>query len=107
MMGLLCLATGALLDAATGPCVSKGSDDQSLLRALLDRLQSEDIMVGDVFYPIYFLLCGLRPGRSEPRALKRRQKSYPLLTKPRRVAQEVIRKDTSQRGGSGHRGHRG
>ena len=34
---------------------------------------------------------GLRPGRVEPRALKRRQKPYPLLTKPRTVAQEDIR----------------
>ena len=31
---------------------------------------------------------GLRRGRIEPRALKRRLKSYPLLTKPRRLAQE-------------------
>jgi hypothetical protein len=36
---------------------------------------------------------GLRPGRIEPRALKRRQKSYPLLTKPRRIAQEEVRKN--------------
>jgi hypothetical protein len=30
---------------------------------------------------------GLRPGRIEPRALKRRLKNYPLLTRPRRIAQ--------------------
>ncbi len=35
---------------------------------------------------------GLRPGRVEPRALKRRQKQFPLLTKPRKVAREDIRK---------------
>ena len=35
---------------------------------------------------------GLRTGRIEPRALKRRQKSDPLLTKPRRIAQEEARK---------------
>ena len=34
---------------------------------------------------------GLRPGRIEPRALKRRQKNYPLLTKPRALAQEEVR----------------
>jgi len=34
---------------------------------------------------------GLRPGRIEPRALKRRLKHYPLLTKPRRLAQEHVR----------------
>ena len=35
---------------------------------------------------------GLRPGRVEPRALKRRPKPFPLLTKPRPAAQEEIRK---------------
>ncbi|MBK1717168.1 IS4 family transposase, partial [Thiocystis violacea] len=34
---------------------------------------------------------GLRRGRIEPRALKRRPKNYPLLTKPRRIAQEEVR----------------
>jgi hypothetical protein len=35
---------------------------------------------------------GLRPGRVEPRALKRRPKPFPLLTKPRPDAKEEIRK---------------
>jgi hypothetical protein len=34
---------------------------------------------------------GRRSGRIEPRALKRRLKSYPLLTKPRKIAQEEVR----------------
>ena len=33
---------------------------------------------------------GLRPGRVEPRALKRRPKPFPLLTKPRALAKEDI-----------------
>jgi hypothetical protein len=33
---------------------------------------------------------GLRPGRVEPRALKRRPKPFPLLTKPRSAAREEI-----------------
>ena len=36
---------------------------------------------------------GLRPGRIEPRALKRRPKPYPLLTKPRAMAQEEVRQN--------------
>jgi hypothetical protein len=36
---------------------------------------------------------GLRPGRVEPRALKRRQKPFPLLTKPRQAAREEIKKN--------------
>jgi len=34
---------------------------------------------------------GNRPGRIEPRAIKRRPKPYPLLTKPRHDAKEVIK----------------
>lgn len=36
VVALLCLGSGALLDAAMGPCEGKGSDEQSLLRAMLD-----------------------------------------------------------------------
>jgi hypothetical protein len=35
--------------------------------------------------------AGLRPGRIEPRVLKRRLKNYPLLTKARALAQEEVR----------------
>jgi hypothetical protein len=35
---------------------------------------------------------GNRPGRVEPRAIKRRPKPYPLLTKPRALAREEIRR---------------
>ena len=34
---------------------------------------------------------GLRPGRTEPRARKRRPKPFPLLTQPRKQAREYIR----------------
>jgi len=35
---------------------------------------------------------GKRPGRIEPRAVKRRSKPYPLLTKPRQIARQEVRK---------------
>jgi len=35
---------------------------------------------------------GKQPGRTEPRAVKRRPKAYPLLTKPRKLASEEVRK---------------
>jgi len=56
---LMCLATGALLDGAIGPCVGKGSDEQSLLRTLLDTLLRGEILIADAFYATYFLLCEL------------------------------------------------
>jgi hypothetical protein len=36
---------------------------------------------------------GNRPGRIEPRAIKRRPRAYPLLTKPRRSARADVRKN--------------
>ena len=60
VVGIICLASGALLDATMGPCRGKGSDEQSLLRSMLDILESGEILLGDAFYATYFLLCELR-----------------------------------------------
>ena len=60
MVGLVCLASGAVLNAALGPCKGKGSDEQSLLRSLLPTLQSGNLLLGDAFYATYFLLCALQ-----------------------------------------------
>ena len=65
MVALLCLASGALLNAATVPCEGKGSDEQTLLRGMLDTLEAGDILLGDAFYPTYFLLCELGKGRGQ------------------------------------------
>lgn len=60
LVGIVCLASGAVLDAAMGPCRGKGSDEQSLLRTILDTLEAGDILLGDAFYATYFLLCALQ-----------------------------------------------
>lgn len=57
---IICLASGAVLDTATGPCRGKGSDEQSLLRSMLDTLEADDILLGDAFYATYFLLGALQ-----------------------------------------------
>jgi hypothetical protein len=62
VVALMCLGSGALLDTAMGPCVGKGSDEQSLLRKLLDTLEVDDILLGDAFYATYFLLAALIGG---------------------------------------------
>jgi len=38
----------------------KGSDEKTLLRTLLDNLKAEDVLLGDAFYPTYFLLFELQ-----------------------------------------------
>jgi hypothetical protein len=59
LVALLCLASGALLDAASGPCAGKGSDEQTLFRGLLEPLGEGDVLLGDAYFPTYFLLCEL------------------------------------------------
>jgi hypothetical protein len=59
LVGLLSLASGAVLDAASGPCKGKGSDEQTLFRGLLHALKPGDVLLGDAYFPTYFLLCDL------------------------------------------------
>ena len=60
MVGLVCLGSGALLNAAIGRYRGKGGDEQSLLRSILDTLERGDLLLGDALYATYFLLCALR-----------------------------------------------
>jgi hypothetical protein len=59
MVGLVCLGSGALLQAAIGRYKGSGGDEQSLLRSILDTLKRDDLLLGDAFYATYFLLCAL------------------------------------------------
>ena len=60
LVGLVCLGSGALLNAAVGRYKGKGGDEQSLLRTMLDSLEAGDILLGDAYYASYFLLCELQ-----------------------------------------------
>lgn len=60
MVGLVCLGSGALLNAAIGRYRGKGGDEQTLLRSILDTLERGDLLLGDALYATYFLLCTLR-----------------------------------------------
>jgi len=60
LVGLICLGSGAVLNAAIGGYRGKGSDEQTLLRTLLDTLAEGDLLLGDAYYASYFLLCALR-----------------------------------------------
>lgn len=60
LVGMVCLGSGAVLDAATGRYQGKGGDEQSLLRSILDCLERGDVLLGDAYYATYFLLCTLR-----------------------------------------------
>ncbi len=60
LVGLICLGSGAVLDAALGGYRGKGNDEQALLRSQLDTLQPGDLLLGDAYYATYFLLCALQ-----------------------------------------------
>lgn len=60
LVGILCLGSGAILDAAVGGYRGKGSDEQTLLRGMLATLEAGDVLLGDALYATYFLLCELQ-----------------------------------------------
>jgi len=59
LVGVICLSSGAILNAAIGRFNGKGSDEQTLLRTLLDTFDAGDLVLGDAFYGTYFLLATL------------------------------------------------
>lgn len=59
LVGILCLGSGAVLNAAIGTYHGKGGDEQTLLRSLLDTLASGDVLLGDAYFATYFFLCQL------------------------------------------------
>jgi hypothetical protein len=60
LVGLICLGSGAVLNAAIGRTKGKGGDEQTLLRSILGSLKRGDLLLGDAFYATYFLFCSLR-----------------------------------------------
>jgi hypothetical protein len=59
VIGVICLATGALIDAAIGPHEGKGSSELGLLRRLGAAFSPGDVMLADAFYCNYFLIATL------------------------------------------------
>ncbi|OQK15117.1 transposase [Methyloprofundus sedimenti] len=60
LVGVICLSSGAVLNASIGRFNGKGSDEQSLLRNIIDTFDTGDLVLGDAFYGTYFLLASLR-----------------------------------------------
>jgi hypothetical protein len=60
LLGIVSLSSGAIMRASVGRFQGKGSDEQSLLRGLLDHFTADDVIVGDAFFGTYFLLAALQ-----------------------------------------------
>jgi hypothetical protein len=60
VVGITCLASGALLNAAIGRFNGKGGDEQTLLRSIQDTFQPGEIILGDAFFATYFFIATLQ-----------------------------------------------
>lgn len=59
LVGVVCLSTGALIDAAMGPQAGKGSSELGLLRRLETAFSRGDVMLADALYCNYFVIASL------------------------------------------------
>ena len=60
LVGVICLSTGAVVDAAMGPFQGKGRDEHALLRKIQSALCPGDVVLGDALYCSYWLIATLQ-----------------------------------------------
>lgn len=60
ILAVICLSTGAVLEAATGPYEGAGNSELGLLRAVGEVFNSGDVMLADAFYCNYFIIATLQ-----------------------------------------------
>jgi hypothetical protein len=60
LVGLLCAATGAVLDAAIGPYSGKAGSEHALFRELLGSIAAGDLILADRYYCAYFVIALLQ-----------------------------------------------
>ncbi len=59
IVGVICLSSGALLNASISSFSGKGAGEQTLLRSMLDTFSAGDLVLGDALFGNYFLLASL------------------------------------------------
>lgn len=60
IVGITCLSSGALLNAAIGRFNGKGGDEQTLLRTIQDTFQTGDVILADAFFATYFFIAAMQ-----------------------------------------------
>jgi hypothetical protein len=60
LVGVVCLSTGAVLEATIGPHSGKGRSELDLFRTLLSALSPGDVLLADALYCNYFLMATLQ-----------------------------------------------
>lgn len=57
IVGITCLSSGVLLNAAVGRIKGKGGGEQTLLRHIQDSLHAGDVIIGDANFATYFFIA--------------------------------------------------
>lgn len=57
IVGITCLSSGMVINAAMGPYKGKGGSEHALFRTLLPDLEQGDILLGDALYGSYYVLA--------------------------------------------------
>jgi hypothetical protein len=60
LVGVICLSTGAVVDAAIGPFQGKGHSEHGLLREIQGALCAGDVLLADALYCSYWLIASLQ-----------------------------------------------
>lgn len=60
LVGVICLSTGAVIDAAMGPFEGKGHSELDLWRGLLGAFEAGDVMLADALYCSYWVIAALQ-----------------------------------------------
>lgn len=60
LVGITCLASGALINAAIGRFNGKGGDEQTLLRSIEDTFLPGEIVVSDALFATYFFIARMQ-----------------------------------------------
>jgi len=60
LVGIVCLSSGAVLEAGFGAHAGKGESELSLFRSLLSALSAGDVLLADALYCNYFLIAMLQ-----------------------------------------------
>lgn len=59
VLGVMCLASGTLLNADICPYLGKGSDERTMLRNMLNSFDEGDLLLGDANFSGYFFLASI------------------------------------------------
>lgn len=60
LVGVICLSTGAVVDAAIGPFEGKGHSEHDLIRKVLGTFRAGEVVLGDALYGSYWLIATLQ-----------------------------------------------